>query len=123
MYKKSIRLSFFISVLVFLISIGYGLVSAEENINNMPYESFVTYQIDKPITFPDVMITYKGEEVDEGGENNKASVFDVSNGSITKQVIVPPLSMSGTLVRFGISFYRIFHKPGSKTVTVKKGIW
>ena len=99
-------------------------VSAEKNDPKVvPYDTYVPYQIDEPITFPDIVITYKGMELEEGHEKISSSVFEVTSGSTTKRVIAPPLSMSGTLVRFGIRFYRLFHRPGPKTVSVRRGIW
>ncbi len=87
------------------------------------YDTEVSYQIDVPITFPDIVVTYKDAVVEPGHEKVSSQVFEIARGTETKQVTIPLLSMSGTLVRFGFSFYRLHVRQGHRTLLVKKGMW
>ena len=87
------------------------------------YDSDVPYQLDVPIKFADIVVTYKGDILESGHEKITSQAFEITSGSETKKLTVPPLSMSGTLVRFGIHYYRLHVRWGYKLLTVKKGIW
>lgn len=87
------------------------------------YDTEVSYQLDVPIKFPDILVTFTGDTLESGHEKISSQAFEITSGSETKKLTVPPLSMSGTLVRFGFSYYRLHVRPGYKVLTVKKGIW
>ena len=85
------------------------------------YESEVPYRLNEPIRYPDITITFKGVLLESGHEKISSQTFEIAQGSEIKHVTVPLLSMGGTLVRFGFSFYRLHVRVGYKTLVVEKG--
>ena len=111
--------------LLILIGSNLYLSAGAETISStvVQYDSDTPYRLNEPIVFPDLVVTYKGNILEPGHQKRTSEVFEFTSGSTTKQVAVPMLSISGTLVRFGLSFYRIFNKPALKTISVRRGVW
>ena len=87
------------------------------------YDTEVPYQLNVPIKFADIVVTYKGNTLEPGHEKISSQTFEITSGSETKKLTVRPLSMNASLVRFGIRFYYLDVRPGYKVLIVKKGLW